>query len=156
MAGQAKPVPDGYHSVTPYLVVRNAPAAIDFYKKTLGATEIMRIPGPGGRIMHAELKIGTSIVMLSEEMPEMGSRSPQSFNGSPVSLFVYCEDVDKVYGAAIAAGATSKMPVADMFWGDRWGALVDPFGHEWQIATHKEDLTPEEMAKRGAAAMGGA
>ncbi len=143
-----KPVPDGYHTVIPYLVVRGASDAIAFYTRALGATEQVRMPGPGGAVMHAELKIGDSIVMLSDENPEMGSVSPATLNGTPVSVFLYVPDVDAFFGQAVAAGATALMPPTDMFWGDRFGKLKDPFGHEWAMATHIEDVTPEEMQKR--------
>jgi uncharacterized glyoxalase superfamily protein PhnB len=148
-----KPVPEGCHTVTPYLIIRGAAQAIDFYKKAFGAVEIFRMPGPGGAIMHAELKIGDSTVMLADENPQWGSQSPQALNGSPVYLFLYVEDVDKLFQQAVAAGATVRMPPADMFWGDRFGQVADPFGHVWSMATHKEDVAPEEMEKR-AAAMG--
>ena len=146
-----KPVPDGYHTVIPYLVVRGASDAIAFYAKALGATEQVRMPGPGGSVMHAEIKIGDSIVMLSDENPEMGSISPATLNGTPVSVFLYVPDVDALFTQAVAAGATALMPPTDMFWGDRFGKLKDPFGHEWAMATHIEDVTPEEMQKRMAA-----
>jgi uncharacterized glyoxalase superfamily protein PhnB len=133
-------------------VVRGAAEAIGFYKRTFGATELARMPAPDGRLMHAEIQIGDSKVMVSDEFPEMGGQSPQSLGGSPVSLFLYVENVDAVYRAALAEGAQEKMPVTDAFWGDRWGALVDPYGHHWQIATHIEDLTPEEIGQRAVAA----
>lgn len=143
-----KPIPEGYHSLTPYLRVRGAGEAIEFYKRVFGAEEIMRMPGPDGKsIMHAELRIGDCMLMLAEEFPSMGALSPLSLNGTGVAIFLYVEDVDAVFQRAVAAGAKVQMPVADMFWGDRYGKLVDPFGHEWDIATHKEDLTPEEVAK---------
>jgi PhnB protein len=144
----AKPIPDGYHSVTPYLVVQNGAKAIDFYKKAFGATELMRMPGPGGKIMHAELKIGDSPVMLADESPEMGHRSPQSLGGTPVSLLLYVNDVDAQFKQAVTAGATVQRPLRDEFYGDRTGTLIDPFGHIWSLSTHKEDLTPEEMQRR--------
>jgi len=149
MAKRAKAVPEGCHTVTPYLTVRGADRAIEFYKKAFGAKELMRMPGPGGKsIMHAEIKIGDSRIFLSDEFPEMGSRSPQSLGGTANSLHLYVEDVDAAFKKAIAAGAKVQMPVADMFWGDRYGKLIDPFGHEWGLATHKEDLTPREIRKR--------
>jgi PhnB protein len=144
----AKPIPAGFHTVTPYLVVRGAAKAIDFYKRAFGAEERMRMPGPEGRVMHAEIQIGDSILMLSDEMPDMGSKSPQTLGGSPGSLFLYVQDVDRAFQRAVDAGAQVKMAVADMFWGDRFGQVVDPFGHEWGLATHKEDLTPQEIARR--------
>ncbi len=147
MAGSVKPVPDGYHTITPYLVLRDGAAAIDFYKRAFGAEEYNRMPGPGGKgVMHAELRIGDSIVMLSDEFPGM-SKSPQSLGGTPVGLYVYVRDVDAVWQRAVSAGAKVAVPLADMFWGDRYGKLVDPFGHEWSLATHVKDLTPDEMRK---------
>jgi uncharacterized glyoxalase superfamily protein PhnB len=146
-----KPVPDGYHTITPHLVVRDAAKAIAFYAKALGAEERFRMPGPGGSVMHAELNIGDSVVMLGEEAKERGALSPQSIGGSPVSLLIYVEDVDASFARADKAGCTVQMPPTDMFWGDRYGQLVDPFGHRWAIATHKEDVSPEEMARRMAA-----
>jgi PhnB protein len=151
---KVKAVPDGYHTVTPYLVIRDAAKAIEFYKKAFDAKETFRMPGPGGKIMHAELEIGDSKVMLGEEMPEHGAKSPQALGGSPVNVFLYVEDADKVFQQAVAAGARVTMPLADQFWGDRYGKLADPFGHQWSVATHKEDVAPEEMAKRAAKAMG--
>ncbi len=151
---KVKPVPDGYHTLTPYLVIRDAAKAIEFYEKAFGAKETFRMPGPGGKIMHAELQIGDSMLMLAEEMPEYGAKSPQALGGSPVNVFLYVEDADKVFNQAVAAGATVTMPLADQFWGDRYGKLADPFGHQWSVATHKEDVAPEEMAKRAAKAMG--
>jgi uncharacterized glyoxalase superfamily protein PhnB len=150
---QVKPIPPEYHSITPVLSVRGAAQAIDFYKKAFGAQERMRFPGPDGKtVMHAELKIGDSIVMLGDEQPDKGGcRSPQSLAGTSVTLFFYVQDVDKAFDQAVAAGAKSMMPVADMFWGDRMGKVADPFGHEWMIATHKEDLSMEEIKKRGEA-----
>jgi len=143
-----KPVPDGYHTATPYLVVNGAARALEFYKKAFGATESMRLPGPEGKVMHAEIKIGDSTIMLADEFPEMGAKGPQAFGGSPVSILLYVEDVDARFSRAVAAGATVQRPVQDQFYGDRSGTLVDPFGHTWSIATHKEDVSPEEMAKR--------
>ena len=153
--GKAKPIPDGYHTATPYLIIKDAAAALEFYKKAFGAKEIMRMGSPDGSIGHAEIQIGNSRIMIASEFPQMGVRSPQSIGGSPVSIFLYVEDVDKVFNQAVAAGATVRMPVADQFWGDRYGKLQDPYGHLWDVATHKEDLTPEEIGKRAAAAMGG-
>ena len=146
-----KPVPDGYHTVTPYLVVRDAAAAIAFYAKAFGAEELFRMPGPGGVVMHAELKLGDSIVMLGEESPQMATSAPQTIGGSPVSLMVYLNDVDASFARAAQAGCTVEMLPTDMFWGDRYGKLEDPFGHHWSLATHKEDVSPEDMAKRMAA-----
>jgi uncharacterized glyoxalase superfamily protein PhnB len=146
-----KPVPDGFHSVTPHLVVRDAAKAIDFYTKAFGAKERFRMPGPGGVVMHAELSLGDSIIMLGEECPEMGATSPQAIGGSPVSLMLYVKDVDASFARADEAGCTAQMPPTDMFWGDRYGKLSDPFGHQWALATHKEDVAPDEMARRMAA-----
>jgi PhnB protein len=149
MAVSAKPIPEGFHTVTPALVVRDAVKAIDFYKKAFGAQELVRMPSPDGKIMHAELKIGDSIIFLSDEMPMPGSvKSPQSLGGSTCTLNVYVPNVDDVFKQAIAAGGKESMPVADQFWGDRYGTLVDPFGYSWGIATHKEDLSPAEMRER--------
>jgi len=150
-----KPIPDGYHTATPYLVINGAAAAIEFYKKAFGATEMFRMEMPGGKIGHAEITIGDSRVMLADEFPEMDARGPQSFGGTPVSLMLYVEDVDTVFNRAIASGAKEKEPVQDKFYGDRNGKLEDPFGHVWMIATHKEDLSPEEVRTRAAAWMKG-
>ncbi|HEY7097687.1 MAG TPA: VOC family protein [Terriglobales bacterium] len=146
-----KPVPDGYHNVTPYLVIKGAAKAIDFYKTVFGATEVMRMDAPGGRIGHAELKIGDSHVMLADEYPEMKCRSPQAYGGSPVSMLVYVPDVDATVAVAQRNGAKLDREVQDQFYGDRMGQIVDPFGHIWSVATHKEDVSPEEMKKRMAA-----
>jgi len=143
-----KPIPDGYHTVTPHLVVRDAAKAIEVYAKAFGAEERFRMPGPGGVVMHAELAIGDSVVMLGEEAPQMGATSPQTIGGSPVSLLIYVKDVDASFARAERAGCTAQMPPTDMFWGDRYGKLLDPFGHHWALATHKEDVSPEDMAKR--------
>ncbi|HEX7902220.1 MAG TPA: VOC family protein [Planctomycetota bacterium] len=143
-----KPIPDGYHAVTPYLSIAGAGAAIDFYKKVFGAKEVMRMPGPDGKIGHAEIQIGGSKIMLADEFPQMNSRGPKAFGGTPVQIHLYVEDVDAVFARAVAAGAKVLRPVADQFYGDRAGGLEDPFGHVWHVATHKEDLTPEEIAKR--------
>lgn len=144
-------IPDGYHTVTPHLAVRDAARAIDFYAKAFGAEECFRMPGPGGIVMHAEVKIGDSTVMLGEENPEMGATSPQTIGGSAVGLLIYVKDVDASFARAEKAGCTVRMPLTDMFWGDRYGQLADPFGHHWSLATHKEDVSPDEMAKRMAA-----
>lgn len=143
-----KPIPDGYHTATPYLIVKGAADAIEFYKKAFGATEMLRMPTPDGKVMHAEIKIGDSPIMLADECPEMGARSPQTIGGSPVSLMLYVEDVDKLFAQAIAAGGKVKRPVADQFYGDRSGGLEDPFGHQWHLSTHVEDVSPEELKKR--------
>jgi PhnB protein len=148
-------IPDGYHAVTPYLVIKGAAAAIEFYKKVFGAKEVMRMPQADGRIGHAELKIGDSHVMMADEFPERDIRGPQSFGGSPVSLMVYVEDVDSVFKKALDSGAKVKKAVADQFYGDRSGTLTDPFGHQWTISTHTEDVSPEEMQKRMAALSAG-
>ena len=149
MAKAAKAVPDRYHTITPALVVDGAAKAIEFYKKAFGAVELSRSPGPGGKLMHAEIKIGNSVMMMSDDFPEWGSsRSPQTLKGSPVTLHIYVEDADKLFAQAVAAGANVTMPLMDAFWGDRYGKLQDPFGHEWSIATHQYDYTPEEMNQK--------
>ena len=142
------PIPAGYHSVTPYLICADAGAAIEFYKAAFNATELMRLPGPGGAVMHAEIKIGDSAVMLADECPEMNAKGPSSYGGSPVSLLIYTEDVDALFKQALAAGAKEIRPVQDQFYGDRSGILEDPSGHSWSLATHVEDLTPEEITQR--------
>lgn len=141
-----KPIPEGYHSITPYLMVQEAGKAIDFYKQAFGAVELYRMDGPEGKISHAELTIGDSRVMLADEVPEF--KSPQTLGGAGVNLLLYVEDADKVFGKALAAGAKEQRPLKDQFYGDRSGTLIDPFGHIWTIATHKEDVPPEEMEKR--------
>jgi PhnB protein len=146
-------IPHGYGTVTPHIIVRDAARALDFYKKAFGAEERVRMPGPGGKIVHAEMQIGNSIVMLSDEFPEMASRSPQTLGGSPGGLMLYTEDCDRAYHRALQAGATSEMAPQDMFWGDRYGKVRDPFGHLWAIGTHIEDVTPEEIGKRQQAFM---
>jgi PhnB protein len=146
-----KAIPDGYYSLTPYLVCKGAAKAIEFYAKAFGAQELVRMPGPHGSIAHAEVKIGNSMLMLADENKERGHLSPDSIGGSPCSIMFYADDVDEVFKRAVAAGAKSETPPADMFWGDRMGNIVDPFGHKWAIATHKEDVSPEEMGKRMAA-----
>jgi len=143
----AKPIPEGYHSVTPYLTVRDAGRALEFYKQAFGAKEKGAMKGPDGKIMHAEIVIGDSIIMLADEFPEYGSLSPQSIGGSPAGLHIYVEDVDSSFDRAVKAGANVEMPVADMFWGDRYGKLRDPFGHKWSIGTHKADLSSEEIER---------
>ena len=154
-----KPIPEGYHSVTPYLIINGAGEAIEFYKKAFGASELFRIPAPGGKIGHAEINIGDSRIMLADEYPEMGYKSPSSWGGTAVSLMIYVADVDSVYQQAIAAGGKEKRAVKDEFYGDRLGTMEDPFGHVWHIATHKEDISMEEMERRAkshsAAATGG-
>ena len=146
-----KPIPDGYHSVTPYLIVNGAAEAIDFYKRAFGATELMRLEMPGPKIGHAEIQIGNSRIMLADEFPEMDARGPQALGGSPVGLMIYVEDVDSRFKTALAAGAKELRPLQDQFYGDRSGTVVDPFGHKWTIATHKEDLSDEEIKRRMAA-----
>lgn len=153
MSNQVKPVPEGFNTLSAHIVVRDCGKAIDFYKTAFGAEEVMRMPGPGGQgVMHAELKIGDSTLMLCDEFPDMGACAPQKFGGTPVTLHLYVNDADALFNKVVAAGATVKMPVTDMFWGDRYGKVTDPFGHEWSIATHKQDLSPEEIAKGAEAA----
>lgn len=143
-----KPIPEGYHSVTPYLIVNDAAAALDFYHTAFNAVELMRLPDQNGNIMHCEFKIGDSPVMMANEFPDMGFVGPQTLGGSPVSICLYVENVDELFKQAIDAGAEELRPLADQFYGDRTGTLKDPFGHTWTVATHKEDLTPEEIAER--------
>jgi|SRR6185503_2507847 PhnB protein len=156
MTTKAKPIPDGYYTVTPYLITKGAGNALDFYKKAFGATELMRMPTPDGKVMHAEIQIGNSRIMLADECPEMDARSPQALGGSPVTLLLYVEDVDSFYKKAISAGGKEVRPVKDQFYGDRSGSLTDPFGHTWHIATHVEDVPPAELQKRAAAMCQGA
>ena len=148
-----KPIPEGYHSVTPYLIVDDAARAIEFYKKAFSAVELMRMPAPGGKIGHAEIRVGDSPIMLADESPEMGHRSARTLGGSPISLMVYVEDVDARVAQAVAAGGKLVRPVANQFYGDRSGGVDDPFGYHWYIATHVEDVPPEEMKKRMAKMM---
>ena len=148
-----KPIPEGYHTLTPYLAVENAAEAIDFYKRAFGAEEHFRMPGPNDTIAHAEIKVGDSVVMLSDPFPQASVRPPKEVGGVSASLFMYVEDVDAVFNQAIDAGASSTMEPADQFWGDRFGTVTDPFGHLWSISTHIEDLTPEEIAERSKEAM---
>ena len=150
-----KPIPDGYHSVTPYLILHDATAALEFYKKAFGAVELLRMPAPGGRIGHAEIKIGDSPVMLADENLDINARSARTIGGSPISLMVYVPNVDAVVAQAVAAGGKLVRPVADQFYGDRTGGVDDPFGFHWYIATHVEDVPPDELEKRAAKAMGG-
>jgi PhnB protein len=153
MTTSAKPIPEGYHSVTPYLAVDDAAGAIAFYKEAFGATEVMRMPAPGGKVGHAEIEIGGSRIMLADEYPDMGFRSPKAYGGSPVNLHLYVGDVDAVARRAAAAGAKELRPVKDQFYGDRTGSFEDPFGHVWHIATRKEDLSPGELKRRAEQAM---
>lgn len=151
MSPSVKPIPDGYPQVSPYLIVDGAMQAIDFYTKVLGATERMRMGAPGGKIGHAELQFGDSVVMLADEFPDMGYRGPKSLGGTPVTIGVYVEDVDKTFDAAIKAGAKELRPVENQFYGDRSGQIEDAWGHRWSISTHVEDVPPEEMQRRAAA-----
>lgn len=144
------PIPEGYHSITPYLIIKGASRAIDFYKNVFGAKEIMRMPGPNSTIMHAELRIGDSVIMLADEQQGL-HRSPEAFGGSPISLMLYVPDVDKTFKQALSAGAKEARAVEDQFYGDRSGNLVDPFGHVWTVSTHVEDVSEQEMKKRMAA-----
>jgi PhnB protein len=153
MKSAVKPIPAGYHAVTPYLIVAGAAGAIDFYKKAFGAKEVMRMPGPGGRIGHAEIEIGGSRIMLADEFPDMNCKGPKAFGGSPVSIHLYVDDVDAVAERAVAAGAKPTQPVQDKFYGDRMGTLEDPFGHTWHVSTHKEDLSEAELRRRSEEAM---
>ena len=148
-----QPVPDGYHTVSPYLAVEDAATAIDYYKKAFGATERVRMEAPDGKIGHAELEIGDSIVMLADPFPQASTKPPHELGGTSAGVFLYVEDVDRVVKRAVEAGATVTMEVADQFWGDRFGTVTDPFGHVWSVATHVEDVPPAEMAERAKAAM---
>jgi PhnB protein len=153
MPSDVKPIPDGYQTLTPYLVVDDADGAINFYTRAFGARELYRMAGPDGKIWHAEVEIGDSKLMLSDEFSEMGHRSAKTMGGTPVSLMMYVEDADAAFKRAVDAGATSIMPPETMFWGDRFAKIADPFGNEWQIATHVEDVSPEEMKRRSEEAM---
>ncbi len=143
-----KPIPDGYHTVTPYIIVDGAAAALDFYKKAFGAEELDRHLGPGGKIMHAEMKIGDSRLMLADEFPEMGALSPKTLKGTPFGLCLYVKDSDALFNRAVGAGAKVERPIQNQFYGDRSGTVIDPFGHKWTISTHVEDVSPAEMKKR--------
>src|SRR5262249_22773055 len=145
MPTNVNPIPQGYHSITPYLVVRDASRAIDFYKRAFDAKEIMRMNGPDGKVAHAEIRIGDSMLMLGDESPRSHVSSPQTLGGSTTGLMIYVDNVDKMYQQAVAAGAKPEMPLSDMFWGDRYGKVKDPFGHEWSLATHQEDVPAQEM-----------
>jgi PhnB protein len=150
-----KPIPDGFRTVQPHLVTSNAAEAMEFYAKAFDAEECLRIPGPGGSLMHGELKIGDSMIMIAQEMPEMGSKAPTTLGGTGCYISLYVEDCDAAYQRAIDAGCTPTFPLTDMFWGDRYGQLADPYGHVWEISTHTEDLSPAEIAERMAAQFGG-
>ena len=152
MKTKVKPIPDTYHTATPYLTVREAGAAIDFYQRAFGAKELFRMPGPNGKIMHAEILIGDSHIMLADESAAAGSQAPPTLSGTPVGIFLYVDDVDRTFKQAIKAGGKETLPVQDMFWGDRFGRLTDPFGHKWMLATHVEDVSPAEMEQRMASA----
>ena len=151
---KVKPIPDGYHNVTPYLIVDGAAKAIDFYRKVFGAVEKMRMPGPGGKVGHAELTLGDSMIMLADEHPEMDHRGPHAYKGAAVSLMVYVPDVDATVKTALASGAKVVRPVENQFYGDRMGTIEDPFGHKWYVTTHIEDVSPEEIGRRAAALHG--
>jgi PhnB protein len=153
MAGQVKPIPEGFHTITPYLTCNDTGKAIEFYTRAFDAKEIMRMPMPNGKIGHAEIRVGDSVIMLADEMPGSECRSPQSLGGTTSGIFLYVKDVDTAYQKAVSAGAKATMPPQDMFWGDRFGRLTDPFGHSWSMATHKEDVAPDEMQRRMQAEM---
>ena len=148
MSTKVKPVPDGHRTVTPYLAIKNAAKALDFYQRAFGAVESYKLMMPDGRVGHAEIRLGDSLIMLADEFPEYGGKAPDTLGGSPVSLHLYVEDVDAFVKKAVAAGAKERKPVTDQFYGDRSGQLEDPFGHLWWVATHKEDVAPDEMQKR--------
>jgi PhnB protein len=147
------PVPEGYHTATPYLIVHDAARALDFYQRAFGAKELMRFAAPDGKIGHAEIRIGDSVIMLADEYPDMGYRSPRALGGSPVSILLYVEDVDALFSRALAVGAIQTRALENQFYGDRTGTLTDPFGHVWTLATHVEDVPPDELQRRAAAAM---
>ncbi len=151
MSDQVKPIPEGYHTVTPYLILNDAASALEFYKQAFGAVVLVRMDGPDGKVGHAEIKIGDSMLMLGGENLEMGYRGVQSYGGSPISIMLYVEDSDALFNQAVAAGAEVKQAMKDQFYGDRSGAVADPFGFQWHISTHKEDVAPEEMQRRMAA-----
>lgn len=148
-----KPIPDGYHTATPYLIIDGAARAVEFYQRAFGATELMRMPGPDGRVMHAEIRIGDSPIMLADEVPEMGYRGPRAYGGTSVSLMLYVENIDAAFEKAVAAGATVLRPLQNQFYGDRSGTVADPFGHVWTLASHVEDVSPEEISARFEAMM---
>ena len=145
MTAAVRPIPEGMHTITPHLICAGAADAIEFYKKAFGAVELTRMPGPGGKVMHAALRIGDSMIMLADEYPDSGGFGPLTLKGTPVVIHIYVPNADQFFAQAVAAGATVKMPLADMFWGDRYGQISDPFGHFWSIATHQHDYTPEQM-----------
>ena len=151
MSDQVKPIPEGYHTVTPYLIMQDAASAIEFYQRAFGAVELFRMAGPDGKVGHAEIKIGTSPIMLGDEHPDMGYLGVQHYGGSPVSIMLYVEDSDAVFNQAVTAGAEVKQAMKDQFYGDRSGTVADPFGYQWHISTHREDVAPEEMQRRMAA-----
>jgi PhnB protein len=153
MTDQVKAVPEGFHTLTPHIVVRGGNQAIDFYTRALGAVEVMKMDGPDGKLMHAELRIGDSVLMVSDEFPEYGSKAPDPSAGTSVTLNLYVDDCDAVFNRAVESGASSKMAPADQFWGDRYGQFVDPFGHTWSVATHIKDLSEDEVRQGAAAAM---
>lgn len=153
MQEQVRAIPEGFHTVTPHLVCAGAAEALEFYKKAFSATEIGRMPGPGGKLMHAEIRIGDSRVMLADDFPDWGSNGPLALKGTPVFIHLYVNDADATWQQAVAAGAKPVMPMADMFWGDRYGQVEDPFGHRWSIATHKRDMTPAQMQEEMQKAM---
>lgn len=148
MPAAVRPIPEGFHTATPTLVVRNAAAALEFYEKALGAEEIMRMPSPDGKILHSEIRIGDSIIFVSDEIPNMGGKSPQSLGGYSGAIYLYVPDVDKTFQQAVQAGGKANGPVTNMFWGDRCGHFTDPFGHAWTVTTHVEDVSETEMEKR--------
>jgi PhnB protein len=151
MSDQVKPIPEGYQTVTPYLIIRDAAKAIEFYQQAFGAIELFRMPAPDGKVAHAEIRIGSSPIMLGDEYPDMGYHGVQHYGGSPVGIMLYVEDCDALFHQAVAAGATVKQELKDQFYGDRSGTVADPFGYSWHISTHKEDVAPEEMQRRMAA-----
>lgn len=155
MPNPVKYIPDGYHTVTPYLIVAGAADAIEFYQRAFNAVELLRVGPPGGVIGHAEIKIGDSIIMLADESPNMGARGPKAFGGSPMSINLYVPDADATVARALAAGATISRPLQDQFYGDRSGTLIDPFGHQWTVSTHIEDISPEEIHRRATELFGG-
>lgn len=151
MSNQVKPIPEGYHTATPYLTVHEGARALEFYEQAFGARVVVRMDGPDGKIGHAEIQIGDSRIMLADEFPEMGGKSARTLGGSPVAVLLYVEDADAVFRQAVEAGAKEDRPMKDQFYGDRMGSVVDPFGHRWFVATHQEDVSPEEMKRRMAA-----